>query len=77
MEVGQRLAGGGTLGASRVSNLVVMEVGQRLLFTLMPRTTKLMFQTLLSWKSVSGSILAARQTNRGFQTLLSWKSVSG
>ena len=55
MEVGQRPAAlRGSGSGRRVSNLVVMEVGQRLPTpTRSPRSAR-KFQTLLSWKSVSG-----------------------
>ena len=55
MEVGQRhLIDALMLEADEVSNLVVMEVGQRLHTFTPTQNAHRGFQTLLSWKSVSG-----------------------
>ena len=60
-----------------------MEVGQRPLAETLPAnampTHESVFQSLLSWKSVSGVLASARQPFHVgmFQSLLSWKSVNG
>ena len=90
-----------SVGQTEVSNLVVVELGQRQWredskrmdeFCFKPccrgsrsaavkveiSTRREVFQTLLSWMSVSGHLSIPLQTIPSrFQTLLSWKSVSG